>query len=100
MTMRERERRWLRTASRRPRQYAAAEAARDEVRIFVIFWDEYHIGQFADAIRGRKALEGIEAAYQIDLPLASIARGDFLVAAMAVRGDEQTRSLIPLRVVQ
>src|SRR6185295_11825202 len=29
---------------------------RDEVRVFVIFWDEYHIGRFADAIRGRKAL--------------------------------------------
>jgi VWFA-related protein len=36
--------------------HAAAEAARDEVRVFVIFWDEYHIGRFAGAIRGRKAL--------------------------------------------
>lgn len=31
-------------------EHAAAEAARDEVRVFVIFWDEYHIGQFSDAI--------------------------------------------------
>jgi hypothetical protein len=45
------------------------------------------------------ALEGVEAAYQIDLPLASIARGDFLVAVTATRGDEQTRTLVPLRVV-
>jgi VWFA-related protein len=37
-------------------EHAATEAARDEVRVFVIFWDEYHIGQFSDAIRGRKAL--------------------------------------------
>jgi len=26
------------------------------VRVFVIFWDEYHIGRFASAIHGRKAL--------------------------------------------
>jgi VWFA-related protein len=37
-------------------EHAAAEAARDEVRVFRIFWDEYHIGQFASAIQGRKAL--------------------------------------------
>ncbi len=37
-------------------EHAAAEAARDDVRVFVIFWDEYHIDRFADAIRGRKAL--------------------------------------------
>ena len=37
-------------------EHAAAEAARDEVRVFVIFWDEYHIGRFAEAIRGRSAL--------------------------------------------
>jgi len=36
--------------------HAAAEAARDEVRVFVIFWDEYHIGRFASAIHGRRAL--------------------------------------------
>jgi VWFA-related protein len=37
-------------------EHAAAEAARDEVRVFVIFWDEYHISRFANAITGRKAL--------------------------------------------
>ena len=37
-------------------EHAAAEAARDEVRVFVIFWDEYHIGRFVEAIKGRKAL--------------------------------------------
>lgn len=37
-------------------EHAAAEAARDEVRVFVIFWDEYHISRFAEAIKGRKAL--------------------------------------------
>ena len=34
----------------------AAEAARDDVRLFLIFWDEYHIDQFIPAIRGREAL--------------------------------------------
>ena len=37
-------------------EHAAAEAARDEVRVFVIFWDEYHINRFAEAIKGRRAL--------------------------------------------
>jgi VWFA-related protein len=37
-------------------EHAAAEAARDDVRVFVIFWDEYHIGQFISAIRAREAL--------------------------------------------
>jgi len=37
-------------------EHAAAEAARDDVRVFLIFWDEYHIGRFVDAIQGRKAL--------------------------------------------
>jgi hypothetical protein len=38
-------------------------------------------------------------AYQIDLPLASIARGDYLIAVAAARGDERARALVPLRVV-
>src|SRR5436190_9414837 len=37
-------------------EHAAAEAARDDVRVFLIFWDEYHIGRFASALHGRRAL--------------------------------------------
>lgn len=37
-------------------EHAAAEAARDDVRVFVIFWDDYHINRFISAIQGRKAL--------------------------------------------
>src|SRR6476660_9061865 len=37
-------------------EHAAAEAARDEVRVFLIFWDEYHINRFASAIHARQAL--------------------------------------------
>src|SRR3954470_23326273 len=31
--------------------HAAAEAARDDIRVFLIFWDEYHIGEMAPALR-------------------------------------------------
>ena len=37
-------------------EHARAEAARDDVRVFVIFWDEYHMDQLEGAIRGRAAL--------------------------------------------
>jgi VWFA-related protein len=37
-------------------EHALAEAARDEIRVFVIFWDEYHIGQMGPAIEARTAL--------------------------------------------
>jgi VWFA-related protein len=40
----------------RSRSHAASEAARDNVRVFLIFWDEYHIGQMASAVRARAAL--------------------------------------------
>ena len=32
-------------------EHAAVEAARDDIRVFVIFWDEYHIGQMVPALR-------------------------------------------------
>jgi VWFA-related protein len=37
-------------------EHAAVEAARDDVRVFLIFWDEYHIDQFVGAITGRRIL--------------------------------------------
>jgi VWFA-related protein len=40
----------------RSSSHAATEAARDDVRLFLIFWDEYHIGEFIPALRGREAL--------------------------------------------
>jgi VWFA-related protein len=40
----------------RSQQHAATEAARDDVRTFLIFWDEYHIEPFTTAYRGREAL--------------------------------------------
>jgi VWFA-related protein len=48
----------------RSRQHAYAEAARDDIRVFVIFWDEYHIGEMAPAIRARAALtDFVQAAF-------------------------------------
>jgi VWFA-related protein len=40
----------------RSRSHAASEAAKDNVRLFLIFWDEYHIGQMASANRARNYL--------------------------------------------
>lgn len=37
-------------------EHAATEAGRDDVRLFLIFWDEYHIGEFIPALRGREVL--------------------------------------------
>ena len=39
-------------------EHAAAEAARDDVRVFVVFWDEYHIGQLQPAYLGRQTVTG------------------------------------------
>ena len=41
----------------RNQTHAASEAERDDVRTFLILWDEYHIGEFQPAYRGREALE-------------------------------------------
>src|SRR4051812_15408536 len=34
-------------------EHAAAEAARDDIRVFVIFWDEYHIDRMEPAYVGK-----------------------------------------------
>ena len=40
----------------RSRSHAASEASKDNVRLFLIFWDEYHIGQMVSANRARTYL--------------------------------------------
>ena len=37
-------------------EHAAAEAARDDVRVFLILWDEYHIDPLGGAIRAKDAI--------------------------------------------
>ena len=40
----------------RSREHAAAEASRDDVRVFLIFWDEYHINRLTSALHAREYL--------------------------------------------
>ena len=40
----------------RSRSHARQEAARDDVRVFLIFWDEYHIDKMASTLRAREYL--------------------------------------------
>ncbi len=40
-------------------EHAKAEAARDDVRVFLIFWDEYHIEEFRSALYARTGFEKI-----------------------------------------
>lgn len=40
----------------RSREHARAEAARDDVRVFLLFWDEYHINRMTSAVRAREIL--------------------------------------------
>ena len=44
-------------------------------------------------------VKGSEGGYQLEVPLASMARGDYLVAVAAAHGDKRTRALVPLRVL-
>lgn len=72
-------------------QHAAAEAARDDVRVFVIFWDEYHIGQFASAVRAKEQLKRfvLEALGPTDL----VAIVDPLTPIDAIRFSRDRRAL-------
>jgi VWFA-related protein len=40
----------------RSRDHASAEAARDDVRVFLIFWDEYHINRMRSAMIAKEHL--------------------------------------------
>lgn len=72
-------------------EHAAAEAARDDVRVFVIFWDEYHIAQFASALRAREQLKRfvMEAFGPTDL----VALVDPLTPIDAIRFTRDRREL-------
>jgi VWFA-related protein len=72
-------------------QHAAVEAARDDVRVFVIFWDEYHIGQMAPAIRAREALTNfVQFAFG---PTDLVALMDPLTPTDAIRFTRDRRAL-------
>ena len=65
-------------------QHAAAEAARDDIRVFVIFWDEYHIGQMAPArsARARRSTISCSSAFG---PTDLVALMDPLLPTDAIR---------------
>ena len=76
----------------RSRYHAAAEAARDDIRVFVIFWDEYHIGQMAPAIRARTALtDFVQFAFG---PTDLVALVDQLTPADAITFTRNRRDLV------
>ncbi|HEY2431868.1 MAG TPA: VWA domain-containing protein [Vicinamibacterales bacterium] len=72
-------------------EHAAVEAARDDIRVFVIFWDEYHIGQFVPAIRGREVLgDFVQSAFG---PTDLVALMDQLTPTDAIRLTRDRRAL-------
>jgi VWFA-related protein len=72
-------------------EHAAVEAARDDIRVFVIFWDEYHIGQMGPAIRAREALENfVQFGFG---PTDLVALMDPLTPTDAIRFTRDRRSL-------
>src|SRR5688572_946395 len=75
----------------RSTHHAAAEAARDDIRVFVIFWDEYHIGEMAPAIRARAALtDFVQFAFG---PTDLVALMDPLTVSDAIRFTRNRREL-------
>jgi VWFA-related protein len=72
-------------------EHAAVEAARDDIRVFVIFWDEYHIGEMAPAIRAREALMNfVQFAFG---PTDLVALMDQLTPADAIRFTRDRQAL-------
>ncbi len=72
-------------------EHAAVEAARDDIRVFVIFWDEYHIGQMAPAIRARDTLTNfVQFAFG---PTDLVALTDQLTPTDAIRFTRDRRAL-------
>jgi VWFA-related protein len=72
-------------------EHAAVEAARDDIRVFVIFWDEYHIGEMAPAIRAREALmDVVQFAFG---PTDLVALTDQLTPSDAIRFTRDRREL-------
>jgi VWFA-related protein len=71
-------------------QHAAAEAAKDEVRVFLLFWDDYHVSQFASTLHGREGLlRGIASFGPSDL----VAIMDPLTPLDAIRFTRDRREL-------
>src|SRR3712207_3099273 len=83
-------------------EHAKAEAARDDVRVFLIFWDEYHIHPFESTLRARESLSRfVRTAFG---PTDLVAIMDPLLPTSAIRFtrdrhvlSEQVRKLVGRR---
>ena len=75
----------------RSAQHAATEAARDDVRVFVIFWNEYHIDQFGSAVRAREQLT--EFVLEAFGPTDLVALMDQLTPVSALKFTRDRRAL-------
>src|SRR5262249_33065815 len=72
-------------------EHAAVEAAPDAIRVFVIVWDESHIGQSLPAMRARDALnQFVQTAFG---PTDLVALMDQLTPADAIRFTRDRREL-------
>jgi VWFA-related protein len=72
-------------------EHAKAEAARDDVRVFLVFWDEYHIEEFRSTLYARQGFERImlEAFGPTDL----VGIMDQLLPTDAIRFSRDRRAL-------
>jgi VWFA-related protein len=72
-------------------EHARAEAAREDVRVFLIFWDEYHLHPFASSITARQALHDfVLSAFG---PRDLVALMDPLLPTDAIRFTRDRRAL-------
>jgi VWFA-related protein len=72
-------------------EHAAAEAAREDVRVFLIFWDEYHLHPFGSSISAREALN--EFVLNAFGPRDLVALMDPLLPTSAIRFTRDWRAL-------
>jgi VWFA-related protein len=72
-------------------EHARAEAAREDVRVFLIFWDEYHLHPFASSRAAREALN--EFVLKAFGPRDLVALMDPLTPTSAVRFTRDRRAL-------
>ena len=75
----------------RSQTHAATEAAREDVRTFLVFWDEYHIHPFSSALRGRQALT--QALLEAFGPTDLVAVMDQLTPISAIEFTRDRRAL-------
>ncbi len=72
-------------------EHARAEAARADVRVFLIFWDEYHLHPFASSITAREALS--DFVLNAFGPRDLVALMDPLMPSEAIRFTRDRRAL-------